>query len=372
MRILLMIDSLNSGGAESSTAVLADYLFQKKIEFQIVCLYETKGGFQKELQEKNYNIIFLKSSNFFQRVRELIGIVKKGEFTIVHSTLFRSNIIARSAKLFFDFNHIESLVSTTYSEERFRDAKVNTTALRIYKILDKYSAHYLVNHFHSISYTVKKHYITELGIDPEKITVIYRGRKPASFSLGKKSKETSLFNIINVGRHEYAKGQIFLLQAAVRLKELKYNFHIDIFGRRGKATPELEDFIYENELATHVTLKGAHNNIYDYLLKADLFVFPSLYEGLGGALIEAQAAGLPIACNDIPVLHEVVKEDVNAKFFDVRNPITFISALQFFLDDSTIRAKYGEASLKNFQQNFVDTRNHQKIIRLYRKVIANK
>src|SRR5690606_29532194 len=126
MKLLIIIDSLGSGGAEKSTAVLADFLQENKISFEILCLFKKEVGVQQEMMEKGYLIKFLKSSGFFSQVKEISELVKLGNFDIVHSILFKSNIRTRFAKRRTKFIHIESLVSTTYSKERFEDPRVNT------------------------------------------------------------------------------------------------------------------------------------------------------------------------------------------------------------------------------------------------------
>ena len=64
LKVLFVIDSLGAGGAEKSTAVLADFLWKKNIYFEILCLYNRKIGVQQELQEKGYPISFVESEKF--------------------------------------------------------------------------------------------------------------------------------------------------------------------------------------------------------------------------------------------------------------------------------------------------------------------
>ncbi len=370
MRILIIIDSLGSGGAERSTAVLADYLFEQNIYFEILCLDKKKVGVQDQLQEKDYSIDFIENGNFIKQAKRISTIIKKGKFDIVHSILFRANIRTRFAKLFVNFYHLESLVNTTYSKERFADTKVNKKALLFYKNLDKISSKFGVNHFHSITETVKDHYVQEIGLNPEKITVIPRGRKPILISYNDKPKNKKIVTqLINVGRHEFQKGQIHLVKAVKILKEEGYNFHLTILGRDGTTTPKLEGFISQNNLKDFISLEGFKNNVSQYLLHSDLFLFPSLYEGLGGALIEAQAAGLPIACNDIPVLHEVVQENINAKFFDVHDTSSIVSSIRFFLDNPKNLQDFGRKSLLNYEAKFDEKTNNEKLVNLYKTYV---
>ncbi|MBI6119769.1 glycosyltransferase family 4 protein [Salegentibacter maritimus] len=370
MKILFVINSLGSGGAERSTEVICDHLYEKDIPFEILCLDKRTIGVQERMQEKGYSINFIPSGNFIKQTKFIANYIKNGDFNLVHSILFRANLRTRFAKLWAKFIHLESLVNTTYSEERLKDNKVNQTGLKIYKFIDQVTARKYVDHFHSITEAVKQHYIEEVGLSPHRVTVIPRGRKPIIDSYEKRNLQEPI-QLINVARHEFQKGQIYLIKAVKKLVDKGYNIELRFFGRDGAATKEMSDYIDSNNLNDYIFLEGFKDNVSEYLLESHLFVFPSLYEGLGGALIEAQAAGLPVACNDIPVLHEVVEEGVNAKFFDVHNEETIVKAISFFIENPEIREKYGKASLKNFYDKFLESRNNALILELYSKLCSN-
>ena len=371
MKILIIIDSLGSGGAERSTEVMADYLFENNVNFEILCLDHREIGVQQKMQNKGYNIKFLKIGSFLSQTSQIAKIITSGNFDLVHSILFRSNIRTRFAKLKTKFVHLESLVNTTYSKERFSDAKVNQTVLKFYKKLDTYSSKWGVDHFHSITNAVKSHYVEKVGYDSEKITIIPRGRKPIldDYEDRPVRPNSEVVQIINVGRHEFQKGQIFLLKAAKKLKDHGLSFIIRIYGREGSVTSELKNYIKENSLEEVVLLMGYHNNIPELLLNSDIFVFPSLYEGLGGALIEAQSAGLPIACNDIPVFHEVVRKNQNANLFNSRDTETIVDAIGELIENAELRKSYGIKSLLHYNEKFQEEANNKKMLDLYKRLV---
>jgi len=370
MKVLIIIDSLGSGGAERSTEVLADYLSSANIEFVILCLDKKQIGVQQRMQSKNYDIRFLKKGNFLIQVKEIARIIQIDNFDLVHSILFRSNLRTRFAKLFSKFTHLESLVNTTYSKERFADEKVNQKVLTFYKKLDSFSAVWGVDHFHSITKAVKQHYIEKVGYKSEKISVIARGRKPIIENYQEKptNADTGKVQLINVGRHEFQKGQLFLLKAVKLLKEQGYSFNLKIYGREGSVTPQLKSYIKQYNLYDVVSLEGYTSNIPELLLESDVFVFPSLYEGLGGALIEAQAAGLPIACNDISVFREVVNKDQNAKFFNSHNSESVALAISELINDEGKRKEFGVKSLENYKLKFQESINNEKLLNLYQQL----
>ncbi|MBX6334878.1 glycosyltransferase, partial [Candidatus Saccharibacteria bacterium] len=96
---------------------------------------------------------------------------------------------------------------------------------------------------------------------------------------------------------------------------------------------------------------------------ATLFVSASNYEGYGMPVIEAMAAGVPVAISDIPVFREVAQE--NAFYFDQTKPTTIAAIIQEALLDDKRRTRLSIAGLNRvaqFDWDRVTTNIHDKII----------
>lgn len=371
MKVLFIIDSLGSGGAEASTEVICDFLNERKVKFEILCLDKKKIGVQDRMISKGYSINFVKKGNILSEIFQIKDLIETGNFDIVHSILFRSNLRTRLARLLIKFVHLESLVNTTYSEERLKDDKTNKFALKLYFLIDKVTSRFLVDHFHSITQTVKDHYSKKMSISREKITVVYRGRKQIIQKRNYNNYNSDVpLKLINVGRHEFQKGQIYLLEVVKMLVQKGYNIKLDILGREGGETENIKIFLKENNLQSYVNLVGYTFNVYDYLLDSDIFLFPSIYEGLGGALIEAQSTGLPIICNDIEVFKEVVNREVNARMINVYDTFEFFNSIVYFIENPDKIKTYGEKSLENFKDKFELNSTNEKMYDLYFKLCS--
>lgn len=381
MKILYVQDSLGTGGAERSNAELWYFLRKEGISIKIVLLEHRKVGIEEEIINYGFDVIFLKPGNFLDQARQIAKIVKTYNPDLVHSVLFKATMRVRMAKLFADFYNIESLVNCSYDKVRFEDPKVNPYSLRVYKLLDQLTHHKGTDEFIAITEEVKRHHVEELKVPVSKISVIYRGREQNPLVDKKEEirlalrKELDLDRedlvFVHVGRQEFQKGHLVLLKAIKEQDEelRKLNVNFIFCGRKGNATEELEVFLKENPVKTSIKFLGHTDDIYRILAGSDVFVFPSLYEGLGGSLIEAQAAGLPIICSNIKVFQEVVNQK-NAEFFEVSNSSELGEKLVKLGNSGKLREEMEKESLYNFHRKFQLEEINRKTLNHYKKFIS--
>ena len=99
-----------------------------------------------------------------------------------------------------------------------------------------------------------------------------------------------------------------LLAAFARFREERPDFRLVMTGVRGFHTAAVESRIRELGLQDSVTLTGwiERSELYDLFRRATAMIYPSTFEGFGLPVIEAMAAGLPLACSNIEPLHSIV------------------------------------------------------------------
>ncbi len=133
-------------------------------------------------------------------------------------------------------------------------------------------------------------------------------------------------------------------------------------GREGKLTQRLKEKIKEYELERAVTLMGHRSDVNSLLAAADIFVFPSRFEGLPGALIEAEAAGLPVVCSDIPNNREVAVEGRNAIYFAVNDADQLKDGLVQLIEHPEKSKQMGAESLLIFNERFSIDKIHRQML----------
>ena len=117
-----------------------------------------------------------------------------------------------------------------------------------------------------------------------------------------------------------------------------------VCGRDGGATAALRTQVERLRLGDTVRFLGHRDDLPEILAAADIFAFPSRYEGLGGVLLEAMALALPIVASDIPAVRETVDEGCNAVLVPPGHPEPLAAALEDLLADPTVVERSGRTA----------------------------
>ena len=377
MKILFVIDSLGAGGAERSLAELLPALEDAGIEPIIACLDHRTYGVEAEVVASGADVRFLPRRPV-ARLRELRRIVAKESPDLIHTTILASNLVGRLASIGSPATVLTSLVSTPYAPIRRQDPRVRPLALSAIRLVDIATARRLTDHFHAITEAVKSWAVTEMGLNPSRITMVHRGRNPdrlgepgserrrsARLSLGLRDDDEV---VVTVGRQEFQKGQRYLLEAVAALAPRRPHLRLLIAGRRGASSPELDRLLAVPELAGRVHVLGHREDVPDLLAASDLFAFPSLLEGLGGSVLEAMALGLPIVASDLPAIREIVEQGENALLVPVAAADELAEAIDRILQDPSLARAFGQRSREIFLERFTSTRSTEAMIDLYRQL----
>lgn len=380
LKIVYVIDSLGRGGTERSLVEMLPQLIQAEVTPIIIYFSRYQDGVETEVKKLGIDARLFSGKGILARVQFLKGVIEKEQPDLVHTALFTSDLVGRLANLGRPHVVLSSLASTPYAPVRRNDPNLNRIGLKLFQAIDSFTASRWTTHFHAVSHSAKTAAVRDLRIHPEQITVVERGRNPArlgkpGFERRQQARRQLGFSdedevVVNVGRHEYAKGQRYLLVAMEQLTRIRPRLILLIVGREGAVSKELRSFAEQANLNGRVRFLGHRNDVPDILAAADLFAFPSLYEGLPGAVIEAMALALPIVASDIPPLREVVENGRNATLVPVASPSELTEAIADLLDDRNKSQAYGKRSIEIFEARFTLEKSVSRMMELYQKVAA--
>ncbi len=160
--------------------------------------------------------------------------------------------------------------------------------------------------FHSVSKAISK-VGDEIHSSAHKIDqVVYTGLDLSKFEFQSQIIENEVLQIISVGRPHWIKGYDVALQAVKTLKESGVHFHYQIIG--GKGDEELLFLINALNLSPQVELLGQmpQEEVFKLMQSADVFLLPSLEEGIANVAVEAMALGTPVISTDCGGMQELI------------------------------------------------------------------
>jgi glycosyltransferase involved in cell wall biosynthesis len=147
------------------------------------------------------------------------------------------------------------------------------------------------------------------------------------------------------------KGLLYLIDAIADVRATHDKVVCVLIGD-GELRQELQTQIEQRGLAQHVFLAGFLEDAATYLSAFDVFVLPSLKEGLPYALLEAGTVGLPFVGSDIPGIQEVVTDMSSGIIVRSRQPREIAGALSLLIEDPKRRASFGHNLKKLIQEDF--------------------
>ncbi|HEY5651263.1 MAG TPA: glycosyltransferase [Acidimicrobiia bacterium] len=355
--MLYVVNGLGTGGAERSFAEMAPHLQRRGIRLEVVCLYKRTEGVQALIEGLGISVEFLESETWLGRVLQLRRLIRTRKPDLVHTTITESDIIGRIAAAATGVPVVTSFVNDVYGRVRTSDQRVNKARLELLRRLDGWSARNIGGAFHALTETIADSAVRDLGIDRALVRVIGRGRSRTRLGVADPERRARVRTdlgighedpvLITVGRQEWQKGQETAIRAHALVLERIAGANLLLVGREGNHSGRLRDCARELGIADHVRFLGHRTDSPDLLAASDVFLFPSRYEGFGGALIEAMALGVPSVVSDIPVLREVAGE--SALFAEVDDPGDFASKAIYLLENGDDRMSLGEDAIGRFE-----------------------
>lgn len=257
--------------------------------------------------------------------KQLKHLMKSEQFDLVHCHTPVGGVLGRLAAR---ATHVTLVLYTAHGFHFFKGCPLKNRML--FYPIEKYMSRYtdILITINNEDYQVanKKFHAKQVkrihgvGIDINKFANPGNCRIEKRRELGIKDDEIML---LSVGELDRDKNHIELLRAMKTLAQKKYKCCI---AGRGPLKEVHQKYIDDNGLQNCVTLLGYRTDIAQLLQAADIYVFPSLFEGLSVALMEAVAARLPIACSEVRGnVDTVITTD---GYFNPKKPETLIKVIE--------------------------------------------
>jgi len=273
----------------------------------------------------------------------LFALLRQHRFDILHTHLCHANVLGRVVGRLAG---VPVVVSTTHVAE----------PRRWHLLLERWTVS-LVDRVVAVSEAVRRYMVEQARIPAEKILVIRNGVDPSRFRVRRgefRQREgipADRLLVTTVGRLHEQKGLGGLLEAARLVVSERPEVRFLVVGE-GPQRRELLRLRDRFGLEEHVRFLGFRPDVPQILADSDVFVLPSLWEGLAIALLEAMAAGLPVVVTDVEGVREVVTDGETGLVVPPADDGALVAALGRLLSDPGLRKRLALAGHEQVARHF--------------------
>ena len=296
MKVMQIMPEFGLAGAEIMCENLMYELVELGIEVVAISLYDFHSPITERLESNGIKVLYLnkKPGLDFSIIRKLKKVFKVEKPDVIHTHRYVMQYSIPAAI----FSKIKHRVHTIHNIAK----KENTKIARILNKLFYKFAHVVPV---ALSEEIKKTVIKEYHLKEKNVPVILNGINLQKYSQKKDYNLHNPIKIIHVGRFSEQKNHIGLVWAFYNLHKEIPNTTLELVGD-GEKKESISSLVEQLGLKDSVHFLGLNSNVGALLFDSDIFVLPSLYEGIPMTIIEAMATGLPIIATNVGGLSDMI------------------------------------------------------------------
>jgi sugar transferase (PEP-CTERM/EpsH1 system associated) len=332
---------------ENGLVNLVNRLPESRFRHAIACI-EDYSDFRARLRRRDVGIYPMHRSRIgiWKTRREIYQLTRRLMPTIVHTRGLSGLDALLPARL-------AGAVGFVHGEHGWNDGDLDGARWKPVVLRQLHSP--LVDRYVAVSKDLQRYLINRVGIAPPRISQIYNGVDTVSFAPAEKRPSgvmpegfagDGVVVIGTVGRIQGVKDQATLVKAFARLVRaqppLAARVRLAIVGD-GPLAGELRALVRDLGIDSMVWLPGAVHCIADVLRTFDVFVLPSLAEGVSNTILEAMATGLPILASAVGGNVEIVEDEITGRLFKPRDVETLARMILDYVDSPQLRDKHARA-----------------------------
>ena len=351
-----VIHRLGTGGMENGLVNLINHMPPERYRHAIICL-QGYTDFRQRIRRDDVGIFDVNKhqGHDFGAYRRLYKILRDTKPDILHTrnlSALESQVVGAAAR-----------IKGRVHGEHGRDIYDLHGKNRKYNLLRK-AIQPLVGHYIAVSRDLAGWLQHTLGVPSRKVTQIYNGVDSEKFH--PRSGPRALIGppgfaaddailIGSVGRLAHVKDFPTLIRAFDRLRELwpegRSRLRLAIVGD-GPTRTECERLIADLDLGGQIWLAGDRSDVPELMRAMDLFVLPSLGEGISNTILEAMACGLPVIATEVGGNPELVSPGKTGTLIPVADHEKMAQALLAYVKDAARMAQEGQTARAEIEARF--------------------
>lgn len=355
MRVVQIMPEFGLGGAEIMCESLVNELVAKGINVTIISLYRYESSITDRIEKAGVELIYLnkKPGLDFSMITKIYKELRRLNADVIHTHRYVMQYAIPAAILAKVPVRVHTFHSVAQKENTKIARKLNDIFFRFAKVIPV-----------ALSENVKKTVIEEYKNYKGEVPVIING-----VDLRKCIEKTDYsfkdeIMILHIGRFTVAKNHSELLLAIKHLHEEFPQVRLKLVGD-GELKNEIISTIRKLEVDSFVEVFGTTDNVFPLISEADIFVLPSIYEGMPMTLIEAMGTGIPIVASRVGGIPDMIN-DGNEGLLCEPVAESIEKSLRRFIESASLREQCGrKAKIRSVE--FSASKMCEGYVRLYER-----
>ncbi len=307
MKILFVVKNMRlSNGVASYAMNYYRKLNGSDIQFDFLIISDVGSPYYSEIEESGNKVFFMPSykKEPFKIIPYLNRLFTNNKYDVVHCNVMNSgSVILKIAKIHKVPVRILHSHATQTGDKKWKELRNKLFCAVSLKNANTYfSCSHLAGDY---LFGKDNYYLIPNAIDVDKYSYDQQKR---NFLREEEYCEKKLI-VTTVGRFTRQKNPIFIVDIVDELSKMGIEFTFWWFGN-GELEPEVHKYAHEKGVDKYIKFWGANPKVMDYYSAADIFILPSLYEGLPVVGIEAQVAALPVLLADTITTETKISDSV--------------------------------------------------------------
>ncbi len=358
MKVVHIITSLGVGGAEK---LLVNVANRQSVLYDVTIIFFKVDTLVNHFDSK-INVIHIPLN--IKIVRTLKKELYKIQPDIVHTHLTHADLFGSIAARKLE----EIKLFTTIHNTKYRHNQLDYVYYFLYMGLFKFIVP--KSRVIAISKSVEEILRSIIKLPSSRISLLYNtvseyNRAVVDSKLIHKIKDDNRFKILFVGRLTLQKSVQTLIKAISNLpSEIKNEITVYIVGK-GPLKDDLLELSKELKVDNIISFEGEKENPEPYFKNADIFVLPSVFEGLGIVLLEAFKYKVPVIASNIDGPSELIEDNTTGLLFEVENYEALSQKICELYVNSSLRKNLINNAYKKYSENFSPEIYMQKLNNIY-------
>ncbi len=367
--VVHVVHSFGTGGLENGLVNLINRTPPERYRHAILCLTES-GVFEERLEgEVPVMALHARPGHSFAEYAKIRRALAAWRPAIVHTRNLSALEAQIPARLVPGAHRVHGVHGRDVFDLEGRNRKYNLLRRAIRPLVQRYTA---------VSRDLARWLVETIGVPPHKVVQIYNGVDQERFTphgsdAGDRLPDGFLppdaLVIGTVGRLAAVKDQVTLIRAFARLvgqlpNEMAGSLRLVLVGD-GPERAALEGLVRELSLGERVWLAGDQSDVPEWLRTFDIFVLPSLGEGISNTILEAMATGLPVVATRVGGNPELVTPEESGLLVPPGDSDALAGALARLVGDGGLRQAMGEAGLARVRRDFHWERTVARYLEVY-------